>query len=914
MTMMKLLRTTRKRRSTRSLLPTFFIMATLAYGPSNAQSSVDTTYQARIDRAVRYMDRSQQDSATAILDQLMAEFRQAGTYQSELALTARLYLAEITYNTTIDSSAQEFLTLIELGTQQEAWKAVARARISLALVYEVIKQKEKCEYQLTQAAKLIQRHQLTGLISMYAVRRSSYFRILERKRDSAVHYARMALKHAGDEPSKEKADAYFLTGTLLHGDGNLEIVNYFRKAADVYAAIGNQSHRIAMMSNISKRYRQRGQLEKSMNYSDSSLLLLRKIDSAHLHFHSHSHIVYKDRSDLFRQLGQLDSAIYYIERNYKARLDYAKRTNARELTAIEAQYEDKKKSEQIEQQAQQIEQEKAQRNRAVLLSIIALLFVAVLAYLYTQLRRVNRQNKQQAERLANLDKAKSRFFVNVSHELRTPLTLILGPVQTLLKEDQLTARQQKLLHTIHNSGKKLYELVDEILQLRKLEMDKLTVEPRATSLHSFFNLYIAQFESLADRKAIQFDFNIEAPEQTIIELDQEKCRQIVANLLSNALKFTPEGGQIEISILLKEQRLHLSVSDTGEGIHPDDLPHIFDRYFQTNRPEKPVEGGTGIGLALCQEYVDLFGGSIHVESQLGSGTTFLLDFPVTVLEDSPLLPFPAYANTDIVLAPDRASTDDGSRSSILIVEDTIELSDYLKLILSDHYRVVTAENGLKAWEYITDNPDCDLVLSDLMMPVMDGYQLLNKMKSSDSTRHIPVIMLTARAEAQDRLKALRIGVDDYLIKPFDEEELLVRIDNLLRRQEVRRSVQPVEQPKPVSAEALLVFSKEDNEWLMELEAFAELHISSDLLNVPMLANRFAMSESTLLRQLKRLTGLTPAQYLKTMRLTKARQMLENRTYNTVAKVAYEVGYTDPKSFSRAFKQQFGKLPSELSSH
>jgi YesN/AraC family two-component response regulator len=242
------------------------------------------------------------------------------------------------------------------------------------------------------------------------------------------------------------------------------------------------------------------------------------------------------------------------------------------------------------------------------------------------------------------------------------------------------------------------------------------------------------------------------------------------------------------------------------------------------------------------------------------------------------------------------------------------LRDYIRLVLQDKYQVITAEHGQAAWSMLDKNSTDqtfippDLILSDLMMPVMNGYQLLEKLKSDDTTRHIPVIMLTARAESQDKLHALRIGVDDYLTKPFDEEELLVRIENLLNNQATRHLA--VREDSPASAAAPLL-SQPDREWLEAFEVYVQKHFSSDTLSVSSLAYTFAMSESTLLRQLKRLTGLSPLQYIQEVRLNEARRLLENRSYNTIAQVASKVGYDDARSFTRSFKQRYGKLPSEL---
>jgi signal transduction histidine kinase/DNA-binding response OmpR family regulator len=597
------------------------------------------------------------------------------------------------------------------------------------------------------------------------------------------------------------------------------------------------------------------------------------------------------------------------------------------------------------------------RNSLIITFLVLLLAAGLFIGLYKQrqgkqqLASQNTVIRHQSEQLKNLDAAKSRFFANISHELRTPLTLLLAPIRTMLQEDQLTKKQHRLLQIAHQGGKELKQLVNEILDLRKLESGKMELHEEPTEISTFFNRYAAQFESLAQRKQVDFSIENAVAPGVVANIDREKCRQVLYNLLSNAFKFTPPGGRVKMEIGMRDEgrgtrdkyvttassvlphpsSLRLAVSDTGSGIHPDDLPHVFDRYFQTLQPGKPAEGGTGIGLAICHEYAKLFGGKIEVESALGTGSVFRMSFPVRLAEN--LQPTTDNSDAEDLLEAPFANTGDKNtlpaasgapKPTLLVVEDNPELQAYIRLILQEKYQVVTAENGQAALSFLRDegrgmrdergiipHPSSllpDMVLSDLMMPVMDGYQLLEKLKSEDATRHIPVIMLTARADKDDRLRALRIGVDDYLTKPFDEEELLVRIENLLKNKAVRQAEADTE---TVDEKATLALPEGDRVWLENFEKHIRENLSSSLLTVPALAQEFAMSESTLLRQLKRLTGLSPVQYLQEMRLDKARQLLEERSGNTLAKVAAEVGYADVRSFSRSFRQRFGKLPSEL---
>jgi signal transduction histidine kinase/DNA-binding response OmpR family regulator len=562
----------------------------------------------------------------------------------------------------------------------------------------------------------------------------------------------------------------------------------------------------------------------------------------------------------------------------------------------------------------------------ILLLIAILAFGLVLGYLRERKRKAELALKniliqRHADQLATLDVAKSRFFANISHELRTPLTLIVGPLSALIKENQFSEKQTALLRAASRNARQLKRMVGDILNLQKLDAGKMSLHKEPTKLKAFFQIHLGQFESLAQYHQIHYVHEVRIGPDWEAELDREKCRQILYNLLSNAIKFTPAHGRIEATVEMQDNNLCFRVADTGPGIPPDDLPHVFDRFFQAHRKVQAQAAGTGIGLSICHDYTRLMQGNIWVESTLKEGSIFYVSWPVTFVEKgmatfAPLrVPDPdelseepgAFVQPSSVKATPKATS--APVPTLLVVEDNPDLQAYLGLILSEKYRIITAENGAVALQKIA-SPDVsvDLVLSDLMMPVMDGYQLLKKLKSDDTTRHIPVIMLTARAEAADRLKALRIGVDDYLTKPFDEEELLVRIANLLKNQLVRAQEVFVEKELPRARPHL---SEADQVWLEKFETYVRNNLDSDILSIPTLSETFAMSESTLLRQLKRLTGLTPVQYLQEMRLNEARLLLESAPPVSIATLATRVGYTDARSFSRSFKKRFGKLPSDF---
>jgi len=870
--------------------------------------------------ALKYVRASDTDSARVLLNHVVQQLSEQQEFDTYLGLSARLHLANILIPEREDFASRELINLIEIGTARKEWEIVAHAHILLGMIYETLGDKETCQQHLGQAELLIDKHQLESLYPRYAIGRSSYFRVFKLSQDSALFYAKEALNNVPAEPCESKAAAYFLIGLLSRDSSYTYQIAYLTKSAEVYLELGDYYGHAAMINNITRTYYDHQQMDSALVYSDSTLLILQQLKSHRYHYFSTKSSAFKLRAELYKLSGRMEEAWQYNEISHQSRLEYVNKLNAKAITEVEERFKDEKKTQQIEQQVQQIQFEKARRNGALMLAITILIFTVILIYFYYRLFKANKKNKAQAEHLAKLDQIKSRFFANVSHELRTPLTLLLGPINSLLKENRLAPQEMEFLRLAHKNGRQLEQLINEILNLRKLEMEKLELQLEGTQLKAFLLPYLTQFESLAYQKSIDFSYQVEVDYETAVMIDREKYRQILYNLLSNSFKYTPWEGKIHARIAISQGRLKLEVKDNGPGIHPDDMPYIFDRYFQTNRSEKPAEGG--IGLALCREYAQLMQGNIRVESAPGVGTLFTVTIPTTTIdapmanEKTPDLEY-AFEKTETeakraespifpkLIAP---TTQSDAKPHLLVVEDNLDLQDYIRMVLSEKYQITTAMNGEEALKTMAAANPYHLIISDLMMPVMDGFQFLERIKSSDTTRHIPFIMLTARAAVQDKLKALRIGVDDYLLKPFQEEELVARIDNLLCYQEARKKVTLTDDQ---SSKKSVILSKVDQKWLASFEAYIRENIASDLLSVSIMAGEFAMSESTLLRQLKGLTGLSPRQYLQEVRLNEARRLLENGAYRSIAQVAEVVGYREYRSFSRIFKKRFGKLPSEL---
>ena len=450
--------------------------------------------------------------------------------------------------------------------------------------------------------------------------------------------------------------------------------------------------------------------------------------------------------------------------------------------------------------------------------------------------------------------------------------------------------------------------------MTKFDAHKLVLEETAVVFYTFLRSIISNFESIAEIQSIELVFVYDVPKSLQIKVDKKKLQKILNNLLSNAFKFTPKKGKVIVHIRDLGKTIQISVKDTGRGIHAEDLPNVFNRFFQSSINKK-AEGGLGIGLALSMESVQLMKGEMWAKSHINeikTGSTFYLQFPkkeiikMITTEEQVIINDEKKLITTPISFTENKSTE-VKEETILIVEDNYDLRDYLSFILLPHYNIITAENGQEGLEKLAIT-NCQLILSDVMMPIMDGFDFLEKVKANDRTRGLPFIMLTARAESQTRLNALRIGVDDYLIKPFNEEELLVRVKNLIANYKERKIFIAEESHDENSALLEPIISAPDQQWLEQAEKLILKEMGNGVFSNDYLADLLSISRDTLYKNIKIFTGLTPTKYARLIRLQKAKTLLAQG--KSVKEVSYEVGFQKPEYFSKLFKKEFGKLPSE----
>jgi signal transduction histidine kinase/DNA-binding response OmpR family regulator len=651
---------------------------------------------------------------------------------------------------------------------------------------------------------------------------------------------------------------------------------------------------------LAKGYFGMNQREIAYNHMDTAILLINEVgDAVDLVY------AYYTKYELALKEGDYKSALEFIQK--KDALKDSLWTEEKELAfdEISVKYESEKK----EKENLLLKNERSIltiRNRWIsttaLISVSALLGLGFLFY------RNNKQNlliKKQKEELEKLDEVKTRFFANVTHELRTPLTLITGPLKQLMKNDELDEKTLLKISAIAENGEQLKSLVEELLDLNRYDANQLKLNKKPIHFFSFIQTIVTRFDLEAKDRGIDFKINYLLPLDFCLNLDANKLEKIISNLLSNAFKFTQRNGVINIMISESNNQIYIEVKDSGKGIHPDDLPHIFNRYFQTNQSDTPLQGGLGIGLAMAKELTQLMNGQLSVNSNLGHGSNFTLTFPKEIsIQDHIYANTPKSLESNRVVAPESSTIFD---QNILIVDDNPDMLCFIQELLESEANTFVAKNGYEALGLL-EKHDIHLIITDLMMPEMDGITLLENLKKSEKWQLIPTIMLSARTDMAIKLKALTIGIDDYLTKPFEPEELIARVNSLRQNVKLRKEANPILgqfiDTTHVEIESANI------KWLKKLEQIATDDLMENNLNTAQLAQKMAISERQLSRNLKKLTGLTPGAYLKEIQLQKARLLLENQAYSTVSEISYIVGFNTPQYFSSIYKERFGKFPSE----
>ncbi len=523
-----------------------------------------------------------------------------------------------------------------------------------------------------------------------------------------------------------------------------------------------------------------------------------------------------------------------------------------------------------------------------------------------ELQEDKKKIEKQSEELLELDEMKNQFFANISHELRTPLTLLLSPLQQLNKGNNISEDRYKyFLQLMQDNGKLLQDRIDEMLELSRLEAKEVKLARQTVDLYELIDFSTRIFKTKTEEKEIQYDVTQIGTNFTII-CDERRLSKIIQNIVNNAIKFTSRGGNVSCIFSIENDQLSMRFSDTGIGLKEDQINKIFTRFYQVKVDNTNANPGTGIGLSMVQEYIDLMGGNITVESTMHKGSIFHVRLPIektddinienNYFEEKPL-------SITFVPLPSK------EKPIILLTEDNHDLRQYVKTLLSDYFQIVEAENGLVALNILQSRKySIDVILSDIMMPEMDGVSLLSTVRSQEEWRLLPFIFLTAKHNEEDIIKAYKMGIDDYIKKPFSEEELLYRLNavyqNYKQRVETNNQGHVAEDEE---AHTMGNYSKDESpsEIIIQFEKLITDHLDKPDFSTDMISEKLAISKRTLIRLVKKEVGTTPGEFIKEIKLNRARKLIQQDNFTSLDDILPIIGYTDKRYFKKMYFERFG---------
>lgn len=892
----------------------YLTLSPLISSPVNSQSlSTVDSMSIKLDRA-RSMRRSNPELAFKTALEVKATAQKLGR-EKELALTQQVLVG-------IYAERADYLSAVKSGVA------------ALEIFEKLGMDKERCISNIHM-----------GIVNRYQ-------RQFER---SLSYYQEAALIAEENGYDTLSASIWGNMGNVYHDLNQLdEALAYHQRSLEVNRKLGDNQGVGNSLHNIGLIYREKELFEKALEYQQQSLQLdlelgnKTNIGISYLDFTG----IYLEMEDFEKALINADKALAIAEEIKSGRIKsrvlgylpmiYAAKGDVEKALAFNVEYRDLMDSLQAASLAEQIaeaetkygtEQKERQldaqeddlsRQRqfiAGLLLVFAL--VAVVTYLLFNRYRLQQSNRrlklehqqlkleQEAAQIRQMNEIKSRFFANISHEFRTPLNLILAPLR-----QHPTTIPVKEMSMMRRNADRLLRLVNQLLDLSKVEVGMLKLDKRIIEISSFLQNLAQSFVPLAHSKGIEYQINI--PERDyLLESDPDKLEKIIYNLLSNAFKFTPSGGKVTIHALIAHKnKLRLSVSDTGIGIAEEMREKIFDRFYQVDSSHTRAYEGTGIGLALTKELVELFDGEIEVDSQEGQGSIFTVSIPIQLLDASAVVgndiwtaPLPMTA-PPVVIDPtpstvDPVSTMAKEQAHLLLVEDNVDLRNYLQAQLSERFQVSVAENGEVGLQQAKSLVP-DLVISDIMMPKLDGIGLTKALRSDDVTSHIPILLLTARDDGETKIKGFETGAEQYLLKPFEKEELLARIKGLL---EQRRVLQEKFGRAVVLEPKAITLTDRDASLLENLVEIIEDNMETEAFSVDQLQKEIGMSRMQLHRKLKALTNQSASEFIRSIKLKRAAQLLQQGGLQ-VTEVAYRSGFNHLSYFAKCFKEEFGSSPTD----
>ena len=792
------------------------------------------------------------------------------------------------------------------------------------ILYDILEVYEKTKEYGVKGQKHARQNEFPDkeIVSIFTVISAAYqlreFKLLKRLAERAIQ-----LQEAHTADYGIYYVHYLLGKTALHEDNADSAIFHFEKG-EIVAKADNDADGVSLIhEGLSLAYLKKNELQKAKYYADLAL-------AYEPNYQSDRNL---ELSEVYAAIGEHQKAFSMLQENVEIKENLKRENNPNSIlsTVLNEKFDQEKKLEADKFNAQlEFQRKLSMRNMwlGVLATVIGF-FLFLFYYRKRQNRLRNKMLKQQVEeqtkkiteqkkRLEELDKFKSRLYTNITHEFRTPLTVILGMTDQL--ETGLTSfpvsKSKEKLSFIKRNGKNLLGLINQMLDLSKVENNQLETQFIQGNIVAYVRYISESFHSLANTQNVVLKLDVKQP-RISMDYDPEKFRQIASNLLSNAIKYSHSGDKIVIEVDVVDKNLVFSVKDTGIGISEANLPHIFDRFYQADT-ELAKTGGTGIGLALTKELVSLLGGTISVTSELNKGSVFSVRLPIANKAEKSKLDFNHANDADRDLKPVTSITTntetrqkESKTARLLVVEDNLDVSEYIGSCLENDYALHFAYNGAAGIEMAFDLIP-EIIISDVMMPEKDGFELCETLKNDDRTSHIPIVLLTAKADVSSKIAGLKRGADAYLKKPFHQEELETVLNNLL---ETRKKLQAkytqlaTQFPNPIQGmdpDAI------ENAFVTKLREAVEKRLGDASLKADDICKEIGMGRSNLYAKMQSVLGMSFNIYLRTLRLNMAKELLVNSSLN-VSEVAYEVGFNDPKYFSRIFSEAFGTSPSKFHS-
>jgi signal transduction histidine kinase/DNA-binding response OmpR family regulator len=709
------------------------------------------------------------------------------------------------------------------------------------------------------------------------------------------------------------ATTYVLKGDYDHA------LEYFRKELPRMQNSYNKSGAASAYLALGDLYQRMG------DYPNAERFMVKAIDLVQgLRHHKILSEAYLKFTRLEKERKNYKQALAYQELSDQYKDSIFAEIKVKQMAELEARYQSEQKDQAIQslrqqRQIQNLKQGYLFGSLLVLMVIFVVLFIVQRSH-HKKVNALLDVQRALNNKLQDADKVKSKFFANISHEFRTPLTLILAPIDAKLASARLNPFDRKSFQLIRRNALRLLTLINQLLDLSKLDARKMELSVQSGDLEKFISILAASFDSLAERRGIQFQKQIQLDKKENW-YDADKLEKIINNLLFNAIKFTPAGGTVTLQAsTISSTDIEITVMDTGRGIPKDEQEYIFSPFYQSRYWEDEDQQGTGLGLSLVKELVKLYGGTLSLDSEVDKGTTLSMvlpsakeQFPIEAIQRH----IPSWHIVEGQFAANKfiegqnTETDEVASSSqgtdsILIIEDSQDLREYIASLLKDDYSVLTAKDGEEGFVVAAEQMP-SLILSDIMMPKLNGIELTEKIKTDERTSHIPVVLLTAKADESSKIEGLQTGADDYLAKPFSIAELKVRISNLIEQRKKLALLYRVTLAEPAAlptAEPSM-----DEKFLARVRRVVEAHMSDNSFGVEAMAQEVHLSRAQLFRKLKAIANVSPNEFINEMRLQKAAELIRLRV-DGLTQISYQVGYNEQSYFAKRFRKKFGVTPSE----